>query len=91
MMFGDSTFKNVINAFFHVHPVLPLKKITIIMSGQLNFLLNGYRRLFLRDKTAEREDKVRFQVLTEVSVKMTVFWDAAPCNLVVDKTFQRSP
>jgi hypothetical protein len=25
---------------------------------------------------------VRFQVLTAVSMKMTVFWDVAPCSLV---------
>jgi hypothetical protein len=27
--------------------------------------------------------KVRFQVLTAVSIKMTVFWDVAPCSWVV--------
>jgi hypothetical protein len=25
---------------------------------------------------------VRFQVLTVVSVKMTAFWDTAPCSLI---------
>jgi hypothetical protein len=30
-----------------------------------------------------------FQVLTAVSMKMTVFWDAAPCSLVeIDRRFR---
>jgi hypothetical protein len=32
---------------------------------------------------------VRFQVPTAASMKMTVFWDVAPCNLVeVDRRFR---
>jgi hypothetical protein len=27
-------------------------------------------------------EKVRFQVLTAMSMKMAVFWDVAPCSLV---------
>jgi hypothetical protein len=28
------------------------------------------------------EKKVRFQVLTVLSMKMTAFWNAAPCSLM---------
>jgi hypothetical protein len=32
---------------------------------------------------------MKFQVLTEASMKITVFWDIAPCNLViVDRRFR---
>jgi hypothetical protein len=33
---------------------------------------------------------VRFQVLTAASMKVTAFWDIAPCSLVeVDRRFRR--
>jgi hypothetical protein len=35
------------------------------------------------DRTQEDQPfLVRFQVLTAMSMKMTVFWDIAPCSLV---------
>jgi hypothetical protein len=34
-------------------------------------------------------DVVRFQILTAVSMKMTVFWDVVPCGLESLTTFWR--
>jgi hypothetical protein len=37
------------------------------------------------------EGMMRFEVLMETSMKMTVFWNIAPCSLVdTDRHFQRS-
>jgi hypothetical protein len=33
-------------------------------------------------KQEKKRGFTRFQVLTAASIKMTVFWDPAPCNLV---------
>jgi hypothetical protein len=42
-------------------------------------------------ETIQAELLVRYQVLTAASVKVTVFWDIAPCSLVeIDRRFRRT-
>jgi hypothetical protein len=60
--------------------------------------MNGLRRYVVLKYTdgiefwcqLDNTDSVRFQVLTAANMKMTVFWDVAPCSLVVRHTTRRS-
>jgi hypothetical protein len=48
------------------------------------------RQYYLLLEAYEHCNLMRFQVLTVTSMKMTVFWDVAPCSLVeTDWMFQR--
>jgi hypothetical protein len=36
----------------------------------------------MKTNLVKRQSQLRFQVLMAASMKMTVFWDVAPCTLV---------
>jgi hypothetical protein len=52
-----------------------------------SFMLNSSRRNRIKGTVmvkcfSEERDEARFQVLTAASMKVTSFWDIAPCSLV---------
>jgi hypothetical protein len=58
-----------------------------VMSSNITFLhcMHNMRRVYMQQQNKSGHAEyffMRFQVLTVASMKMTVFWDVAPCSLV---------
>jgi hypothetical protein len=59
-------------------------KIQIMLIIAIRLLIRGWRKIMAE----ERENYIRFEVLTAVVMKSTVFWDITPCGpLLVNRRF----
>jgi hypothetical protein len=63
---------------------LVISDIFYVSTTQLNskFTLDSFLLGLVSTNKIRNSAKVRFQVLTATSIKMSVFWDVAPCSLV---------